>query len=342
MEFKQKFSNCCLWIGKGCVQTFGTKRFPAHVQDLSLQRYIQILKIWFRIKGLASHLTPKKFDYYAPNSLSEAIELLQEKEDSKVLAGGQSLLALMKLRLAAPAALVDITGLKDLSYVRQEKNHVAIGALTIHDFIEHNEIIRSTFPILIDAASKIGDQQIRNRGTIGGSSCHADPASDLPTALTACGASFVVKGKNGERVIPASEFFVDLFTTAVEHDEVMTEIRVPNLPPMSGSAYIKHSRREGDFAIVGTGVVVTVGQGNICKDVRISLGAVGPKPLRANASENYLKGKTLDDRTILEAAERGTEGADPPSDMHGSREYRLEMIKVFIKRTTQLALSRTK
>ena len=160
--------------------------------------------------------------------------------------------------------------------------------------------------------------------------------------MTACGASFVINGKNGERVIPANDFFVDLFATAVEHDEVMTEIRVPNLPPMSGSAYIKHSRREGDFAIVGTGVVVTVGEGNVCKDVRIALGAVGPKPLRATASENYLKGKTLDDKTIAEAAEKGTEGADPPSDIHGSREYRLEMIKVFIRRTTKLALSRIK
>ncbi len=187
-------------------------------------------------------MTPKKFDYYAPASLSEAIKLLQEKEDSKVLAGGQSLLALMKLRLAAPAALVDITKLKDISYVRQEKDYVAIGALTIHDIIEHNEIIKSKFPILIDAASKIGDQQIRNRGTIGGSSCHADPAADFPTALTASGALFVINGKKGERVVPATEFFVDLFTTAVEHDEVLTQIRIPNFPPMTGSAYIKHSR----------------------------------------------------------------------------------------------------
>jgi carbon-monoxide dehydrogenase medium subunit len=287
-------------------------------------------------------MTPKKFDYYSPASLSEAIQLLQEKEDAKVLAGGQSLLALMKLRLAAPAALVDITKLRDLSYIRQEKDYVAIGALTIHDYVEHNEIIRNRFPILVDAASKIGDQQIRNRGTIGGSSCHADPASDFPTALTACDASFVVNGKNGERVVPTSEFFVDLFTTAVGHDEVMTQIRVPNFPPKTGSAYIKHSRREGDFAIVGTGVVVTVGEGSVCKNIRIALGAVGPKPLRATASESYLKGKTLDDKTIAEAAEKEVDGADPPSDLHGSREYRLEMIKVFIRRTTKLALSRVK
>ena len=158
--------------------------------------------------------------------------------------------------------------------------------------------------------------------------------------MTACDASFVIKGRNGERLVPASEFFIDLFSTAVGHDEVMTEIRLPNLPPMTGSAYIKHSRRDGDFAIVSSGVVVTMSPGNVCKDVKIALGAVGPKPLRATASENYLKGKTLDDKTISEAAERGTEGADPPSDIHGSRDYRLDMIKVFIRRTTKLALSR--
>lgn len=287
-------------------------------------------------------MTPKKFDYYSPASLGEAIQLLQEKEDAKVLAGGQSLLALMKLRLAAPAALVDITKLKDLSYIRQEKDYLAIGALTIHDSIEYNEIVRAKYPILVDAASKIGDQQIRNRGTIGGSACHADPASDFPTALTACDASFVITGKSGERVVPAGEFFVDLFTTAVQHDEVMTQIRLPNFPPNTGSAYIKHSRREGDFAIVGTGVVVIVGDSNVCKDIRIALGAVGPKPLRARASESYLIGKTLDEKNIAEAAEKEVEGADPPSDLHGSREYRLDMIKVFIKRTTKLALSRVK
>jgi aerobic carbon-monoxide dehydrogenase medium subunit len=155
-------------------------------------------------------------------------------------------------------------------------------------------------------------------------------------------AMFVINGRNGERVVPSSEFFVDLFTTAVQHDEVMTQIRLPNPLPKSGSAYIKHSRRDGDFAIVSAGVVVTVGEGNVCKDVKIALGAVGPKPLRAAASENYLRGKVLDDKTIAEAAERGKEGADPPSDIHGSREYRLDMIKVFIARTTKLSLSRVK
>jgi len=285
-------------------------------------------------------MTPKKFDYYSPTSINEAIQLLHDKEDSKVLAGGQSLLALMKLRLAAPTALVDISKLQDLSYVREDKDYLGIGALTVHDIIEHNPVIKKKFTLLNDAASKIGDQQIRNVGTIGGSAGHADPAADLPTALTAINAHFVIRGGNGQRIVPATEFFVDLFQTAVGHDEVLSEIRLPYLPPRSGSGYIKHSRREGDFAIVGTGVVLTMGDGNVCKDIRIAYGAVGPTPLRGKSVEEYLKGKTLDDSTIADAAERANEGADPPSDMHGSKEYRLDMMKVFTRRTIKLAMSR--
>lgn len=288
-------------------------------------------------------MTPKKFDYYAPTSLSEAIELLAEKEDSKVLAGGQSLLALMKLRLAAPSALVDITRLQQgLSYVKEEKDYLAIGSLTIHDIVENDRTIREKFALIPDAASKIGDQQIRNRGTIGGSCCHADPASDLPSAVLAADGRFVVQGKSSKRIVPATEFFVDTFTTAVGNDEILTEIQLPYLPPHSGSAYIKHSRREGDFAIVGCGVTVTTDEGSICKDVRISLSAVAPTPMRARSAEAYLKGKVLDEKTILEASEKAREGTDPPSDVHGSSEYRSEMIKVFTKRTLNLAMSRIK
>ncbi|MDA4129273.1 MAG: xanthine dehydrogenase family protein subunit M [Thaumarchaeota archaeon] len=285
-------------------------------------------------------MTPKKFDYYAPTSINEAIQLLHEKEDSKVLAGGLSLLSLMKLRLAAPTALVDISKLQDLSYVHEDKDYLGIGALTIHDIIEHDPIIKKKFTLLTDAASKIGDQQIRNVGTIGGSACHADPAADLPTALAAVNAHFVIRGGNGQRIVPATEFFIDLFQTAVGHDEVLSEIRLPYLPPRSGSGYIKHSRREGDFAIVGTGVVLTMGESNVCKDIRMAFGAVGPIPLRAKKAEEFLKGKTLDDKTIAEAAEIANDGADPPSDMHGSKEYRLEMIKVFARRTIKLAMGR--
>lgn len=285
-------------------------------------------------------MTPKKFDYFSPSSINEAIQILHDNEDAKVLAGGQSLLALMKLRLAAPSMLVDISKLQDLSYIHEDKEYIGVGALTTHDTVEHSPVIKRHFALLTDAASKIGDQQIRNVGTIGGSSCHADPAADLPTALTAANASFVIRGRDSTRVVPATSFFVGLFETAVGHDEVLSEIRLHYMPPKSATAYIKHSRREGDFAIVGTGVALTVGEGNVCKDIRIALGAVSSTPLRAKSAEDHLKGKTLDDKNIADAAEKANEGADPPSDMHGSREYRLEMIKVFTRRTIKLAMSR--
>ncbi|HEV2225584.1 MAG TPA: xanthine dehydrogenase family protein subunit M [Nitrososphaerales archaeon] len=284
---------------------------------------------------------PKKFDYFLPGSLNEAIKLLHDKKDSKVLAGGQSLLALMKLRLAAPAVLVDITQVKDeLAYIRKEKAHLAVGAMTPHDQLEHNKDVGKLFPILVDAASKIGDQQIRNRGTVGGSCCHADPAADLPTALLALDPKFVVRGPRGQRSIPSSDFFVDTFSTAVKKDEILTEIRIPYFPKRSGSAYIKHSRREGDFAIVGVGVALMVDPKNICRDIHISLAAVAPTPIRAKSAEKYLKGKKLTEETIAAGADKANAEADPPSDMHGSREYRLEMIKVFTKRAVKLALSR--
>ncbi len=247
----------------------------------------------------------------------------------------------MKLRLAAPSALVDITQVKDeLAYIKREKKQLAVGALTPHDLLENDKWVQKLFPILVDAASKIGDQQIRNRGTVGGSCCHADPAADLPTAFLALDPKFVTRGMRGRRSIPSSDFFIDTFTTAVKKDEILTEIQIPYLPKRSGSAYIKHSRREGDFAIVGVGVALTVGPKNVCKDVRISLGAVAPTPIRAKSAEKYLKGKKLDEGTIVAGAEKANAEADPPSDMHGSREYRLEMIKVFTKRAVKLALSR--
>jgi carbon-monoxide dehydrogenase medium subunit len=285
-------------------------------------------------------VNPKKFDYYAPSSLNEAIQLLSENDEAKVLAGGQSLLNLMKLRLAAPTSLIDISRLQGLSYVRGDGDRLAIGALTTHDTIEHNSTIKEKFMILNEAASKIGDQQVRNLGTIGGSACHADPAADIPTALLAADAEFVIEGKKGKRVVAAREFFLDFFTTAVQHDEILTEVRLPYLPEKSASAYMRHSLRESDFAIAIVGVIVTLANGSSCRDVRIGIGAAGPTPLRADSAEQYLKGETLNEAKILEAAERAVEGVNPPSDMHGSGQFRLEMIKALTKRSLKLAVDR--
>jgi len=285
-------------------------------------------------------MIPKKFDYHAPASVDEAIRLLGENEEAKILAGGQSLLPMMKLRLAAPTAVVDISRLPGLSYVRDMGAHLAIGALTTHDTLGSDKSVKERFSLITDAVARIGDQQVRNLGTIGGSACHADPAGDIPTALLAVDAQFVIEGKHGKRVVPARDFFVDLFTTAVGHDEMLTEVRLPYLPQRSASAYMKHMAREGGFAIAMVGVVVSLEDGDSCRDSRIGVGAAGPTPIRAVSAEEYLKGKTLDEVTIAEAADRAVEGADPPSDAHGSREYRLETIKVLTKRSLRLASER--
>lgn len=285
-------------------------------------------------------MIPKKFDYYAPISVDEVIRFLGENEEAKILAGGQSLLPMMKLRLAAPTALVDISRLPGFSYVRDMGAHLAIGALTTHDTLGSDKSVRERFSLINDAAASIGDQQVRNLGTIGGSACHADPVGDIPTALLAADAQFVIEGKRGKRVVPAQDFFVDLFTTAIGHDEMLTEVRLPYLPQRSTSAYMKHSVKEGGFAIAMVGVVVTLEDGNSCRNSRIGVGGAGPTPIRAISAEKYLKGKTLDEATISEAADRAVEGADPLSDVHGSREYRLETIKVLTKRSLRLALQR--
>lgn len=285
-------------------------------------------------------MIPKKFDYYAPASLDEAIRFLHENEEAKILAGGQSLLPLMKLRLASPTAIVDISKLRDLAYVRDKGDYLAIGALTTHDTLENDKSVKERFSLINDAVVRIGDQQVRNLGTIGGSACHADPAADIPTALLVTDARFVIEGKNGTRVVPARDFFVDFFTTAVGHGEILTEVRVPYLSQKSASAYVKHSLRESDFGIAMVGTVVTLEDGNSCRDVRIGIGAAGPTPLRATPAEQYLKGKILDEATIVETAERAVEGASPPSDVHGSKQYRLRIIKALTKRSLRLALSR--
>jgi carbon-monoxide dehydrogenase medium subunit len=286
-------------------------------------------------------MIPKKFDYYAPASLEEAIQLLRQDDEAKVLAGGQSLLPLMKLRLSAPTALVDITKLTDLSYIRDEGDYLAIGSLVSHDEVERNLTIEDKFALIKDAVARIGDEQVRNLGTIGGSVCHADPAADLPTALLVADARFVIEGEKNRRVVPAKSFFVDFFSTAVGHSEILTEVQVPYLPKRSGSAYIKHALREADFAVASVGTIVTLKEGgNNCREARIGLGSAGPTPLRATSAEQYLKGRPLDEATITEAAEKATEGADPPSDVRGRREYKLKVIRVLTRRSLGLALSR--
>jgi CO/xanthine dehydrogenase FAD-binding subunit len=285
-------------------------------------------------------MRPRSFEYLCPTTLEEAVQMLDKYEEAKVLAGGQSLIPLMKLRIASPKYVVDITRIPGLSYIKEEGGKLLIGALTTHDMVENSPLIRQKCPILSEAASVIGDQQIRNRGTIGGTLCHADPAGDIPTAFLALDGEVVAVGPSSERVIKASDFFVDLFTTALNPNEVVREVRVPVLPPKTGSAYLKHARKEGDLATVSVAAIVAVDDEGVCKSASIALGSVAPKPLKAVEVEKALLGKKLTEDVIIAASELADRGISPPSDIRGSAEYRAEMTKVFTKRALKLALSR--
>ncbi len=283
--------------------------------------------------------TPAPFDYYEAHSLEEAIKLLKEHEDAKVIAGGQSLLPMMKLRLLRPSVLVDIGKIPELKYIREEGDHIAIGATVTHDEIAMSELIQSRCPLLSEAASRIADQQIRNRGTIGGSISHADPAADYLPTLLVLDAEVVIRGEGSERVVPAKDFFVDVFTTALEEGELVKEVRVPIMEPSTGYAFMKFIKREQEFATVNVAIILSLEEG-VVKDVRIGLGAVGPKPIRAEKTESMLRGKKITRELIEEASKYADEGTDPPSDVHASAEYRRHLVKVMTKRGLLVALER--
>lgn len=285
-------------------------------------------------------MIPRSFEYYNPSSLEEAIKLLDSNEDSKVLAGGQSLIALMKLRLASPESVIDLNNISGMSYIKESDGKLLIGALTTHDMYENSDLVKQKFFVLSEAASRVADQQIRNKGTIGGTICHADPSADVPTAILALDADIVITGPGGDRVVSAKDFFVDFFTTALNPNEIVKEIQIPFLGARTGSAYFKHARREGDFAIASVAAIITIDEEGVCTKASISLGSVGPTPLRATKVENALVGKTLNDDLIAESSQLADFNISPPSDIHGSADYRVKMTKVFTKRVIKMALNR--
>jgi carbon-monoxide dehydrogenase medium subunit len=271
-------------------------------------------------------MIPAAFDYKRASSADEAVALLVEHgDDAKLLSGGMSLLPLMKLRLATPAVLVDVGRLRDLSYVRDAGDHVAIGALTRHRDVETSDVLAEHCALLRSIAHEVGDPQVRHRGTIGGSVAHGDPASDLPGALLALDATFVARGPGGERAIEARDMFAGFLETALAPDELLTEIRVPKTGP-GGFSYQKFQRRAQDWAIVG---VVAVRDGA----ARVGLVNMGPTPLRAGAVEEALAGGA----SVAEAAERAAEGTEPPSDINASPEYREHLARVLVRRALEAA-----
>jgi carbon-monoxide dehydrogenase medium subunit len=248
----------------------------------------------------------------------------------------------MKLRLIAPTALIDVNNAPELTRICEENGELVIGALTRHDKLANDDMIRRRCMLLAEAANIIADQQVRNRGTIGGSLAHADPAADLPTACTALGATIVAASKKGTRTIKSDEFFNDYFTTSLRPDEIIQEVRVPIPPIRSGGAYLKLTKGHNDFAIVAAAAQLTVDNGAICKSASVVLGGVASTPIHAKETEAHLIGRKLDDRVIDECAEKAPQSLDPPSDIRATSEYRLRMTRVFTKRAIRLALKRTR
>jgi aerobic carbon-monoxide dehydrogenase medium subunit len=282
-------------------------------------------------------MIPLAFDYEVAESVDHAIELLgQHGDEAKLLAGGHSLLPIMKLRLAAPTVLVDLGRIEDLNYVSDEGDHLAIGAMTRHCDMERNATLQEHCGLVAYTASLVGDPQVRHRGTIGGSISHGDAASDLPSALLALDANFVVKGSGGERTVAAGDFFEDYLQTTLAPDEVLTEIRVPKLNG-AGWSYKKFNRRAQDWAVVGVAAVVERSNGSI-GSARIGLTNMGSTPLRATTAENALSG--ADPSSVAEATSSADEGTSPSSDIAASDEYRRHLARILSKRAVQEALSR--
>jgi aerobic carbon-monoxide dehydrogenase medium subunit len=286
-------------------------------------------------------MKPPSFDYVAPRSLEEALDILgQHGSAAKVLAGGQSLVPLLNLRLAGPELLVDINDVQGLDRLSAWDGGLAIGALVRQSDLERADVVRERLPLLAEAAALVGHPAIRHRGTAGGSLAHADPAAELPAAVLALEATLVVSGRNGTRSLAASEFFTGYLTTALEPDELLTEIRVAGVPRGTGSAFVEMSRRSGDFAICGAAALVTLNAGGRCDRVRLALCGVGAGPVRARGVEDALLGEVPTGTLLQEAAQRVLADIDPPSDIHGSAAYRRKLAAVMARRAIELAARR--
>jgi len=282
------------------------------------------------------------FEYFRPKTLAEASQLLRKHKGARILAGGHSLLPAMRLRLSSPKALVDIGAIKGLCGIAARGKALWIGATTTHAEVASSPLLRKSCPLLAEAAGQIGDLQVRNRGTIGGSVAHADPAADYPTVLLALGATVVAKGPRGERKIPAEKFFVDLFTTALKPGEIVTSVLVPPYGRGTGGVYRKHPHPASAYAVVGVAAILEVKNGH-CARASIAVGGATPNPVRASKAEQSLVGRKADPEVFAAAA--GLVGAgiqDPMSDLYASGEFRVHLATVMAKRALQTAAERAR
>lgn len=281
---------------------------------------------------------PSRFEYSAPETLEETFSLLQQHgDDAKLLAGGQSLIPMMKTRFAAPAVIVDISRLPGLDFVKEDKNILRIGALALHNELAGSELLQNSYPVLATAAPLIADPLVRNLGTIGGSLAHADPAGDWGSVMLALGAELVARNTSGERVIPIADFFKGTFTTALQPTEVLTEIRIPRPKGSAGGTYLKLERKVGDFATVAVAVQLELDGGKISR-AGIALTAVGPQNLKAAAAESALTGAEPTAEAFDEAARLAADVAQPASDVRGSAEYKREVVRIYVRRGLDRAL----
>jgi carbon-monoxide dehydrogenase medium subunit len=284
-------------------------------------------------------MIPATFDYHAPGSLADAVTLLDKLGDeAKVLAGGMSLLPMLKIRLAQVGHLVDIGRIPGLDYIKEEGGTLRIGASTKESALERSDLIRSKYPILLDTALVIADPIVRNRATAGGNLAHGDPANDHPATMLALGASVVARGPKGERTIPVDQFFKGLFTTALAPNEILTEIRIPTPPARSGGAYVKLERKVGDFATAGAAAQVTLATNGTIEKAGIGLTNAGPTPIKAVEAEKFLAGKKPDDATLQEAGRLAAKAASPSADRRGSVEYKRDMARVLTVRALKTAV----
>ena len=277
-------------------------------------------------------MIPATFDYVRPKTLSEAIALLGKNPEAKILAGGHSLVPMMRFRVATPPMLIDINQIQDLSYIKEDGDWLRIGAMTRESDLERSDVVQKRYPLLADTAHVVADPLVRNLATVGGNIAHADPANDHPATMLAYGAQVVATGPKGERTIAIGDFFQDAFTTSLAHEEILSEIRIPIATPRSGGAYFKLERKVGDYATAAVAAQISLDKDGKVASAGIGLTNVGLTPILAKAAADSLRGKKLDDAAIAEAAKLASEAAEPIEDYRGSEEYKRHLVRTLTSR----------
>lgn len=283
---------------------------------------------------------PAAFEYHAPATVKDALKLLGKLDDAKILAGGHSLVPMMKLRLAQPKNIIDLRKVTGLSGIKEDKSAITVGAMTTHWDVESSTVLKAKAPVVSETAAVIGDPAVRNKGTIGGSLAHADPAADMPATAIALGFEFVCEGAKAKRTVKVDDWFEGLMATALKDNELLTQIRIPVWPAGSGAAYLKFPHPASRFAVVGVCAAVTLDKNGTCTRASVGVTGAGTKAVRASGVEAGLTGKQLDAATIEAAAQKAADGVDVQADLQGSVEYKSHLCRVFARRAIEAAVKR--